>query len=80
MFSLLYLEVKVQLYFVRFSCMFVDKKILLKIWLNPGLNLGCEAAQCSRSSASVVIVVRFIFCLKRPPLWLMGYLCDRIIS
>ena len=80
MFSLLYLEVKAQQYFVRFGGMFVDKKILLKIWLNRGLNLGCVAVQCRRSSASVVIVVRFTFCLKRPPLWLMGYLYDRIIS
>ena len=25
--------------FLRSSCMFLDKKTLLKIWLNPGLNL-----------------------------------------
>ena len=37
--SLLNLEVKTQKYFVSSSDMFLDKKTLLKIWLNPGLNL-----------------------------------------
>ena len=33
------MEVKAQQYFVSLSYMFLDKKILLKIRLNPGLNL-----------------------------------------
>ena len=37
--SSLNLEVKAQRYFVSSSDMFLDKKTLLKIWLNPGLNL-----------------------------------------
>ena len=36
--SLLYLGVKAEQYFVSSSCMFLDKKTLLKIWLNPWLN------------------------------------------
>ena len=40
MLSLLYLEVKAEQYFATCSsCMFLDKKTFLKIWLNPGLNL-----------------------------------------
>ena len=34
MLSLLYLGVKAQQYFVSSSCMFLDKKTLLKVWLN----------------------------------------------
>ena len=38
--SLLFLGVKAQQYFVSSSRMFLDKKTLLvKIWLNPRLNL-----------------------------------------
>ena len=37
--SLLYLGVKAEQYFVSSNCMFLGKKTLLKIWLNPGLNL-----------------------------------------
>ena len=37
--SLLYLVVKAQQHFVSSSCTFSDEKTLLKIWLNPGLNL-----------------------------------------
>ena len=37
--SLLYLLVKAQLYFATSSCMFLDEKTVLEIWLNPGLNL-----------------------------------------
>ena len=39
--SLLYLVVnlKAQQHFVTSSCMFLDKKTMLEIWLNPGLNL-----------------------------------------
>ena len=39
MLSSLNLRVKTQKYFVSWSNMFLDKKTLLKIWLNPGLNL-----------------------------------------
>ena len=35
----LYLRVKAQLYFVSSSYTLVDKKTVLSIWLNPGLNL-----------------------------------------
>ena len=34
MLSLLYLGVKAQQYFVSSSCMFLEKKTLLKVWLN----------------------------------------------
>ena len=49
--SLLFLGVKAQQYFVSSSCMFLDTKSLLKIWLsNPGLNLiifrGNGPARC----------------------------------
>ena len=39
MLSLLYLVVKAQQHFVTSSCMFLDEKTVLEIWLNPGLNL-----------------------------------------
>ena len=39
MLSSLNLRVKTQQYFVSASDMFLDKKTLLKIWLNPCLNL-----------------------------------------
>ena len=39
MLSLLYLVVKAQQYFVTSSCMFLDEKTVLEIWLNPWLNL-----------------------------------------
>ena len=39
MLSLLYLVVNAQQYFVTSSCMFLDEKTVLEIWLNPGLNL-----------------------------------------
>ena len=39
MLSLLYLVVNAQKYFVTSSCMFLDEKTVLEIWLNPGLNL-----------------------------------------
>ena len=40
MLSLLYLGVKAKQYFVCSRCIFLDKKTLLKIWLNPGLSPG----------------------------------------
>ena len=39
MLSSLSLEVKARQYFVSSSDIFLEKKTLLKIWLNPGLNL-----------------------------------------
>ena len=39
MLSSLNFEVKTQQYFVSSSDMFLKKKTLLKIWLNPALNL-----------------------------------------
>ena len=37
--SSLNLRVKTQQYFISLSDIFLDKKTLLEIWLNPGLNL-----------------------------------------
>ena len=37
--SLLFVVVKAQQYFVTSSCMLLDEKTVLEIWLNPGLNL-----------------------------------------
>ena len=39
MLLLLYLVVKTKQYIVTLSCMFLDEKTVLEIWLNPGLNL-----------------------------------------
>ena len=39
MLSLLYLRVQAQQYFVNLSYMVVDKKAVVKIWINLGLNL-----------------------------------------
>ena len=39
MLLLLYLVVKAQQYIVILSCMFLDEKTMLEIWLDPGLNL-----------------------------------------
>ena len=39
MLSLLHLIVKAQQYFVTSSCMFLDEKTVLEMWLNPGLKL-----------------------------------------
>ena len=40
MLLLLYLVVKAQRYnIVTLSCLFLDEKTMLEIWLNPGLNL-----------------------------------------
>ena len=39
MLSLRYLLVKAQQHFVTSSCMFLDEKTVLEIWLNLGLNL-----------------------------------------
>ena len=65
MLSSLNLGVKTQKYFVSSSNMFLDKKTLLKIWLNPGLNhllrnraldeKGCEGFDrlCIKISQSI---------------------------
>ena len=42
MLSLLYLRVKAQQYFESLSYMFLHKITLLKIWLNPGLNISFD--------------------------------------
>ena len=39
MLSLLYLLVKAQQYFVTPSCLFLDEKTLVEVWVNPGLDL-----------------------------------------
>ena len=39
MLSFLYLVLKAQQQFVTSSCIFLDEKTMLEIWLNPGLNL-----------------------------------------
>ena len=39
MLSFLYLVLKAQQQFVTLSCIFLDEKTMLEIWLNPGLNL-----------------------------------------
>ena len=40
MLSLPYLVVKAQQYFVTSSCMFLDEKTALEMWLDPELNLA----------------------------------------
>ena len=42
MLSLRCLIVKAEQYFVTSSCMFLNEKTALEIWLNPGLNLSFE--------------------------------------
>ena len=42
MLSLPYLVVKVQQYFVTSSCMFLDEKTALEIWLNLEPGPGCQ--------------------------------------
>ena len=42
----MYLRAKAQVYFVSLSYMFLDKKTLLKIWLNPGLNFPGTGLSC----------------------------------
>ena len=37
--QLLYRGKKAEQYFVRLSCTFLYRKLLLKVWLKPGLNL-----------------------------------------
>ena len=50
MLSSLSLGVKARKYFVSSSDIFLDKKTLLKIWLNPGLNLTIFRGTRPRSS------------------------------
>ena len=53
MLSLLYLAVKVQQYFESLSCMFLDKRTLLKIWLNPKPSFE-EPGPVHRDAMSVI--------------------------
>ena len=55
MLSLLYLGVKAQQYFVSSSCMFLDKKTLLKVWLNLVL---VKLNRLSRNRALAVLYRR----------------------
>ena len=56
MLSSLNLEVKTQKYFVSSSNMFLGKKTLLKIWLNPGLNHLLRNRARTRMTARGLIV------------------------
>ena len=49
MLSLLYLVVNAQQYVVTSSCMFLDEKTVLEIWLNPGLHLTISRATGPRT-------------------------------
>ena len=55
MLSLLYLGVKAQQYFVSSSCMFLDKKTLLKVWLNL---VWVKLNRLSRNRALAVLYTR----------------------
>ena len=60
MLSLLYLGVKARQYFVSSSCMFLEEKTLLKIWLNPGINFRGTvpwAFTVSFSSFKVILTI-----------------------
>ena len=56
MLSSLNLGVKTETYFVSSSNMFLDKKTLLKIWLNPGLNHLLRNRARTRMTARDLIV------------------------
>ena len=56
MLSLLYLRAKAQVYFVSLSYMFLDKKTLLKIWLNPGLNFRGTEPSCYLVLSFILVV------------------------
>ena len=62
MLSLLYLRVQAQQYFVSLSYMVVDKKIVLKIWLNLGLNLTFFRGTGPRAPSATLLAVsqRFV--------------------
>ena len=68
MLLLLYLVVKAQQYFVTSSCMFLDEKIVLEIWLNPGVKLNHLSRNRALRVNKVIIVksssyVSLIVCL-----------------
>ena len=60
MLLLLYLVVKAQQYFVTSSCMFLDEKTMLEIWLNPGLNLTIFRGTGPRLIICCTVEPRFI--------------------
>ena len=51
--AFLYLGAKAQQYFLSSSYMFLGKKTLFKIWLNPGLNLAIFPGTRPRSIGSL---------------------------
>ena len=65
MLSLLYLVVKGEQDFASSRCMFLDRKTLLKIWFNPGLNhLSRNRALLVKRRASVSLKESKIPCLS----------------
>ena len=65
MLSLLYLVVKGEQDFASSSCLFLDRKTLLKIWFNPGLNhLSRNRALLVKRRASVSLKESKIPCLS----------------
>ena len=65
MLSLLYLIVKAQQYFVTLSCIFLDEKTVLEIWLNPGLNLTIFRGTGPRCFGRFSSPNRSVFSLNR---------------
>ena len=68
MLLLLYLVVKAQQYFLTSSCMFLDEKIVVEIWLNPGVKLNHLSRNRALRVNKVIIVksssyVSLIVCL-----------------
>ena len=64
MLSSLNLGVKTQQYFMSSSDMFVGKKTLLEIWLNPGLNLIIFWGT-GLSSLSVFLEIKMVIHVER---------------
>ena len=58
MLSLLYLRLQAQQYFISLSYMVVDKKMVLKIWLNLGLNLTFFRGTGPRAPSVTLLPVR----------------------
>ena len=58
---LLYLVEEAPQYFVTSSCMFLDEKTLLEMWLHPGLNLtifqGTGRAQGIFSLVIILVII-----------------------
>ena len=76
MLSLLYLAVKVQQYFESLSCMFLDKRTLLKIWLNPKPSFE-EPGPVHRDAMSVIEEVGPKRATSRPE-WI--YFLDKFLG